>query len=1192
LSFCHLHLHTSSSQLDGVGTSEDYAKEAVRIGQPACAITDHGNVDGILKHQKACKKHGITPILGCELYMCGDMKVKNDERHHLIVLVQSREGLTNLMHMISMANLEGFHRRPRIDPDLLLRHTEGLVFLTACIGSFINMEGGEKLLSLLRNMAPTFLEIMPHAHPLQKKHNLRCLELSQKYNIPLVATNDCHYSRKGMGETQDVLLAMKRNAKWNDKDRWSMRDWPNLHLRSADEMAQAFQVQAVLAEPIWRKAMAQTMEVAGLCNGYTVERMQVELPKVHGYEDRDETDLMWEIISDGWERRLGDFYVLPEKAKEYEDRVNEEFGLICQMNFQRYFLIVHELIGWCKSQGIAVGPGRGSSGGSLVCYLMGITDVDPLKYGLIFARFISPERVDYPDIDMDFESARREEVIQHLRDCYGEHGTVNLSTFMTMKGKGAIRDVSRVFDVPLKEVNPAAEGINDVPDGHDRAGHTIEDSLKDSPPLAHLQRKYPDVVRHAINLEGQTKGYGKHAGGICINAKDLRLGDHCSLRVYNGVISANWDKDDAEYMGLMKLDVLGISNLSFLNEAARLVKELHGQTIEFDQIPLDDREVYNEIAQGNTAGAFQIGSTLNTRYCKDLGVREFNDIVLINALTRPGPLGSGITDQFMRRRHGQEPVTYIHPRMEPYTNKTLGLVIYQEQVMWSMFELAGLSWGECDKVRKVIGKSKGATAFQQFKQRFMDGCAAQGTLTPAEAGDVWDMMASFGSYAFNLSHAVEYSMLGYWCVWMRVHWPMEFLCGCLSHCDEKKSGQYIDEARRLGIRIELPKAGVSLADRWLPKDGALWAPLTAIKGVGPSQAAKILAGKVSDRQVKPKKQANVQPAFRGFFDKEIEPPLPEPKSVSGENSMVRLLRRAGYYREQALTWEELREAAGCYDFNVLTGSERFSRVGNLAGFDEQDIITCRLDSHRVNLITIGRYILPVIDCRACELINECSAPVQPSFGRYRIMIAGEAPGKDENLQGIGFVGSAGNDILWPELWKYGFGPTMFHITNIAKCWPSKTRTPGKRHIAACSKWLDMEFEGLRPVMVLAFGGTGVKALRDDQGRISELNGQTEWADKYQCWISWCLHPASVLHNPGNRSEFERGIENFANRLKAIGGGIWARQTGNRQVQAMTCPYGGDFGLANGNYAQCAECQVWEQCTLEKSKTDWLGLQGL
>ena len=526
--------------------------------------------------------------------------------------------------------------------------------------------------------------------------------------------------------------------------------------------------------------------------------------------------------------------------------------------------------------------------------------------------------------------------------------------------------------------------------------------------------------------------------------------------------------------------------------------------------------------------------------------------------------------------------------MEPYTRETLGLVIFQEQVMWTMYELAGLSWGECDKVRKVIGKSKGATAFQQFKQRFMDGCATQGTLTINEAGHVWDTLSSFGGYAFVKAHAVEYSLLGYWCMWMKTRYPMEFLCGCLSHCRSDDNHTYVDEARRLGIRVELPKAGVSLADRWLPKDGALWAPLTAIKGVGPSQAAKILAGKVNDRQSKPKKQANAQPAFKGFFDKEIEPPPPEPKTVPGENSMARLLRRAGYHRERDLTWEELREAASCYDFNVLTGSERFSRVGNLAGLAEQDIVSCRLDG-RDNLITIGRYILPTIDCRSCELINECSAPVQPSFGRYRIMILGEAPGKEENLQGIGFVGGAGNDILWPELWKYGFGPTMFHVTNICKCWPSKTRTPGKRHISACSKWLDMELEGLRPVMVLVFGGTGVKALRDDQGRISELNGQTEWSDKYQCWFSWCLHPASVLHNPGNRSEFERGIENFANRLKAIGGGIWARQAGNQQVQDMTCSYGGDFGLANGNYAQCAECQIWEQCALEKSKTDWDGL---
>lgn len=1197
--FAHLHVHGQYSQLDGVGTSEDYAKEAVRLGQSYLSLTDHGNIDGILKHQKACAKHGIAPVLGCELYLCQDMKARDDRRYHLIALVRSREGLTNLMRMLSAANLEGFYKRPRIDPALLLRHTGGLVFLTACIGSFVNMPGGEQLLLNLNDLAPTYLEIMPHGHPLQKEHNLKCLSLSRKHNIPLVATNDCHYPQRGMGETQDVLLAMKRQAKWADKDRWSMRDWPDLHLRSDEEMAQAFTSQGILDQQVWIDAMYRTMEVAGLCNGYTVARVPVELPKVHGHADRDETDLMWEIIDKGWGKRLANRpggYVWD--VPTYQDRVNEEFDLICQLGFQRYFLIVWELINWCRSRGIMTGPGRGSVGGSLVAYLMGITDVDPIKYGLIFARFISPERNDLPDIDIDFEDARRDEVRQHLRDCYGEHNVAGLSTFLTMKGKAALRNVARVFDVPLKEVDLAAKSIVTVPDGHDRAGHTIEDGLRDSPELAGFQRKWPDVVRHALNLEGQVFGSGQHAAATCLALGDLRDGRHCNLVRRKDVLVANWEMTDAEHMGLMKLDVLGLSALSILNGARRMIKEGHGEDIEFDRLPLDDPEVYRQIALGNAAGAFQIGSTLNIRYCQELEVREFNDIVLINALTRPGPLGAGMTDQFIRRRRGQEQIAYIHPRMEPYTRETLGLVVFQEQVMWAMFELAGLSWGECDKVRKVMGKSKGEAAFEKFKQRFVDGCTEQHTVTTNEAEHIWDNLASFGRYGFNKAHSVEYSLIGYWMMWLKCNHPQEFFAACLTWGGQDEQRNYVDEARRLGIGIKLPKEKVSLADRWLPRDGALWAPLTAIKGVGASQAAKILAGKINDKPTtsQAKKKVQAQPMFRGFFDKEIEPPpqVVQAKANPGENSMARLLRRAGYHREKDLTWEELREAAGCYDFNILTGRERSQRLEGLGDLPEQDILACNLDG-RINLIEIGRYILPrdLQDCRGCELINECTRPVQPSFGRYRLMIIGEAPGPKENELGLGFVGPAGNDILWPELWKYGLGPTMFHVTNVAKCWPSRTRTPGKKHIAACSRWLDMEFEGLRPVMALAFGGTGVKALRDGEGKITELNGQTEWSDRYQCWISWCLHPASVLHNPGNRSEFQRGVENFARRLKAVGGDSWYKmRVAAEFIQEMPCPYGGDFGSANGGYAECSGCAVWEQCAAVKSRTDWLALRGL
>jgi len=1191
--FVHLHNHDQYSQLDGLGTANQYVAEACRLNQSHLACTNHGNVDGLIKFQKACAKQNITPILGCELYVCQDIKVKDNQRYHLITLVRSREGMTNLFKMLSIANLEGFHKRPRIDPDILLRHTEGLVFMTACVGSFINMSGGEVLLQQLHQCSPTYLEIMPHNYPIQLETNLKKLELSKKYNIPLVTSNDCHYPFRSGVKTQEVLLAIQRKAKWNDPNRWRF-EFTGLYLRSAAEMEMAFEKQGCFDKKTYLDAMARTMEVAELCNGYTIEKLPVNLPKVYGYEDQDETELLWSIIVDGWSKRpVGDYGV-------YESRVNEEFNLIVQMDFQRYFLIVWELINWCKKNGIMVGPGRGSAGGSLICYLMGITDVDPIKYRLIFARFISPERRDLPDIDCDFEDHRREEVKQHLRDCYGEHNVTGLSTFTSMKGRGALRDVARVFETPLKEVDLAAKTIVSIADGDPRINHSIEDSLK-LEELKQFQKKYPDVIRYSMELEGQIRGSGQHAAATVLSSDDLRQGLRCNLVQRSGILVANWDKGDAEYMGLMKLDVLGLAALSILNGARKMIVENLGAEfdIQFDQIPLNDQKVFREISAGNTTGAFQINSHGLTQLCKDMQVKEFNDIVLATALFRPGPLGGGVVEDFLKRRRGQSKVTYIHPKLKKYTKDTLGIVIYQEQVMWAMYELAGLPWGDCDKVRKVMGKSKGEEAMDKFKKQFVDGCLWTGNLNSKDAAHIWDMLASFGKYGFNLAHSVEYSMITYWMMYLKCYYPKEFLSACLTYGGKDDAKNYVDEARRLGLQIELPKQGLSKSKDWYapPNQNVIYAPLMAIKGIGDSQAERILKGNINKAvQTKPSSRGKVKQQKekiipRGFFDKKIINPISEPSQITIQktqrSAITETLTKAGYYREQDLTYEELKQAIPFFDFNVLTGQERFSRL-NLTDYSDRDILACHLDNYQGNLIEINRYILPKIECQSCELINECTKPVQPSFGRYNIMILGEAPGKTENQEGIGFVGSAGEDVLWPALKKYGLSPFMFHISNICKCYPSKTKTPSKKHIQICSQHIDIEIENLKPIIILAFGNTGVRFFRDESSGISGLNGTTEWSDKYQCWICWCIHPASVLYQQSNKQVFADGIENFARKLAMIGGQVWAGD--EWQPDPMTCPYGGIFASNNNMYAECQECQIWQQCAMSKAKSDWMAVK--
>lgn len=1150
MNFCHLHVHTEHSLLDGVSSAEYLVLRAKELGQKYLACTDHGNVDGFLKFQKACKKHDIIPIFGVELYLVPDRKKKQkgEKRYHIIALITNEEGLTNIFKMLSVANLEGFYGRPRIDPETLLGHQNGLIFTSACVGSFINMPGGIDLLLELKRTNTICLEIMPHHHSLQKETNLKKIELSRKYRIPIVATCDVHYSLFQQSLTQEVLLAIQRKKKWTDDDRFTMKDW-KLHMRSAEEMELEFATQGVVSKDEYLQAIENTEIIAGFCKEFIIEKKQVSLPKPYGYENEDETELLWKLIKKGFKKRIKSNI----DPGPYHHRLNEEMELICRQGFQRYFLIVWELIDWCHKNGIMTGPGRGSVGGSLVAYLLYITDVDPLQYGLLFSRFISSERIDLPDIDMDFEDEHRADVRKHLEDCYGQYNVSGISTFMTMKGRGALRDVSRVFGIDLKEVDRAAKSIPFKPEGNIRPGHTIEDSCKESGELQAFRTKYPEVVRLAIELEGTVRGAGQHAAAVCVSSDDLRLGNQCNFCVRDQKLVANWDKDDAEHMGLMKLDILGLSSLTLLSYAKELIRENYEVEIEFDKIPLDDEKVFLEMSMGHSVGIFQMGTPLLIKLSKDMGVKEFNDFVLLNAISRPGPLASGLTDEFISRKKGLSPIVYIHEKLKPYTEETLGIIIYQEQVMWAMNQLAGLPWNVCDKVRKVVGKSKGAEEFLAFKQQFIDGCTKQKTLSFSEADHVWEQLSSHGSYSFNKSHSVEYSLIGYWTAWLKFNYPKEFMASLLTHGGDDQKSLYAKEAQRLGLQIKLPRLGESLADKWRPSKNKniLYAPFIEIKGIGQSQAEKIVS----------------TPKKKGFFN--VSALIDSSQLPKNSSSVDIILHKVGATGRK-MTEEELNEIQPYFSFNIRKKSERFKRLYELesrawSDLPEENLLKCEISG--VNLLKFKKYVKKV-KCNACPLRQGCKAPVSPSMGRFNVMLSGECPGKEEDLQGIGFVGSAGERILWPEIRKYSLSPLMFHITNVVKC---KTKSPTRKQIESCRPILEEEIKGLEPIVILAFGNTNVKFFTGKDSGIEKLTGETEWSDKYQCWICWCIHPAAVLYSSANRKGFERGIENFFNVLNRLG-----RKTENNNLNG-TCPYGGQWGLHNNNYLECEGCEAWEFC---------------
>jgi uracil-DNA glycosylase family 4 len=910
--------------------------------------------------------------------------------------------------------------------------------------------------------------------------------------------------------------------------------------------------------------------------------------------------------------------------------MQEELDTIITLGFARYFLIVWELVNWCKNNDVMVGSGRGSVGGSLVAYLLGITMVDPIRHDLIFARFISPARIDLPDIDIDFEDRKRYMVREHLEKMYGKEKVAGVSTYATLKGKGSIRDVSRVFDVPISEVDKASKSIVTRGEGDMRSDLSIADAFETFEDGIAFKKKYPKITNIAITLEGQVKGTGQHAAAVIVSDEDLTCSNKAYLRAGKDDDKpiVNWGKDDAEHVGLMKLDILGLNALTVLSETRSMVLRNHGVDVGFEEIPLDDVAVYAEFNKGNTVGCFQFGSPGLRRYLTQLGITGFDDLAAANALWRPGTLRTGMVSEFVARKHGNATWERLHPIIDKITKDTYGILLYQEQVMYFMYDLAGLGWKTADNIRKVISKKKGVDQFNQYKDMFVDGCLAKGTLVKAEAEKIWENASAFGHYGFNKSHSVSYAMLAVWDMWFKVHYPAEFVACSLTFSQEDKKEDLVEEAKRLGLSIKLPKVGVSKGKEWVVQGNDIYVPFVEIAGVGDKTADKMGRMVVEsdgsfgffkgDRGIGSKIEQILQEIGADeigteLTDKEREPVKHHFKNFSIMNdpyhAMHGMVDRMGGqielcsiedidfaypsndnkwylgriqdlkfgYREKIMREKGMAESAGFADslggvycmfkdnygafcmlvFNqklyrekkyevehsdgrmVLVRCSHPHKQSNMLcnGMHFVDDLLCgNVDGVGLELIkrkdTNSKDLFVAAGCEECDLRKECKAPVLPSRGYYNVMFVGEAPGGDEDLQGRGFCGKSGN-LIWDTVKKHSITREDVYLDNVVKCYPSVTKTPAKKHVRSCSKWLDAEIAAIEPVLILAFGNTPLLYFKDQEKGIMELNGTTEWSDKHKAWICWCIHPASVLYHRENMEAFEKGIDNFFVKFNAL-----------------------------------------------------------
>jgi DNA polymerase-3 subunit alpha len=840
--------------MDGVATPEEYVNRAVDLGMPALAITDHGSLSGHRELHRLAKAKGIKPILGVEGYMTRDMSDKRSKAerndpldlnyHHIVLLAKNQQGLENLNKINEIAWTDGFFSKPRFDFDTLKKYKEGLIVTSACLSGWVAkaVELGE-LATAKRHMQwfqdefgdDYYIEVMPHN---SSEINKGIIELADAMKIKIVVTPDCHHSDTSQKEIQELMLILNTHAKLEKDatyekskkketfmerldylygaDRMMSFNKFDIHLLSYEEMKAAMAKQGIEREDMF----TSTIEIANKVEEYDIKEGLNLLPVQYKNPDKELKTLALEGL------QLRGF----ENNQEYLDRLDEELKIINEKKFGPYFLVVRNMLNWAKKEGIMVGPGRGSSAGSLLCYTLGITDIDPIKHGLLFFRFINPERNDFPDIDSDIQDTRRDEVKDYLVRQYRH--VASIATFLQFKDKGVVRDVARALNIPLPDVNKVLKLVD------------TWDEYCMSKSTQWFRDKYPEVEQYGEQLRGRIRGTGIHAAGVVTSKDPIFRFAPMETRSVTGsddripVVAV--DMEEAEKIGLIKIDALGLKTLSVLKDCLDMIKQRDKKDIDLLEIDMDDKNVYQMLSEGYTKGVFQCEATPYTNLLVKMGVKNLSELAASNALVRPGAMNT-IGKDYIARKHGRQNIGYTHEIMKEFTSDTYGCILYQEQVMQACVYLGGMTMAEADKVRKIIGKKKDAKEFDIFQDRFIAGASKY--ISPNQALDLWHDFEAHAGYSFNKSHAVAYSTLSYWTAWLKYHYPLEFMFALLKNEKDKDARtEYLIEAKRMGISVKLPHINDSDMDFKIEGKGIRFG-LSAIKFISDKIAERYISAR-------------------------------------------------------------------------------------------------------------------------------------------------------------------------------------------------------------------------------------------------------------------------------------------------------------------------------------------------------------
>ena len=833
--FSHLHLHSEYSLLDGAIKLTDLVKHIKAMGMTSVALTDHGVMFGIVEFYKACKKEGIKPLIGCEVYVAArtrfDREVSLDKTSsHLTLLCKNETGYRNLIRMVSLSHIEGHYFKPRIDKDLLNQYHEGLICLSGCMGGPLSryilngndaaaLEEATYYQSLFGD--DFYLELQDQGIEGQRLIIQKLLEIKTLTGIPVVATNDAHYLHKDHAIIQDVMIALSTGKTLKDKERLHFKT-TEFYVKSQEEMAAIFEFIP--------EALENTQKIADKCN-LELTLGKFFLPSFVVPEGETPESYLLTVAQHGLAKRY------PKQNDEILERFEFELGVINKMGFASYFLIVADFVQYAKDNGIPVGPGRGSAAGSIVAYALGITDIDPLRFQLLFERFLNPDRISMPDIDIDFCIENRQKVIEYTRQKYGSDHVAQIVTFGRMAARLAIRDVGRVLEVPLADVDKIAKLIP--------MGSTIAEAMEQIPELKRYygQESFRELLDIAAKIEGTARHSGIHAAGVVIS-KDPLIESVPMIEKDGQLVTQYW-KDDLESIGLLKMDFLGLRNLTMIDKSLRLIEKSHHIKLNMETLSLDDPDTFTLLSKGDSIGIFQLESQGMQKLLRALQPTTFEDIIALLALYRPGPLGSGMDKDFVNRKHGRLKLTYPLAEMEPILKDTYGTILYQEQVMQIASVIGGFSMSEADTLRKAMGK-KDKAVMDKMKQKFIDGATAKG-FQHKKVESIFDMMAKFAEYGFNKSHSAAYAYITYQTAYLKAHYPVPYMAALISSSinDTDKVSEYIAEARDMGINVLPPDINESFMDFFIINNNIMFG-LAAIKNVGEGAIESIIKSRQED----------------------------------------------------------------------------------------------------------------------------------------------------------------------------------------------------------------------------------------------------------------------------------------------------------------------------------------------------------